>query len=51
LLILKITNYGLSKYIVERACDGIVVLDRSGTIIVFNKVARKIVKKSTDQVI
>ncbi|MDM8554695.1 sigma 54-interacting transcriptional regulator [Desulfococcaceae bacterium HSG7] len=37
--------------IVEQACDGIVVLDRSGTIIVFNKAARKIVKKSTDQVI
>ena len=37
--------------IVEQARNGIVMLDRSGTIIIFNKAARKIVAKREDQVI
>lgn len=37
--------------IVEQARNGIVMLDRSGTIIIFNKAARKVVAKREDQVI
>ena len=37
--------------IVEQARNGIVMLDRSGTIIIFNRAARKIVAKGEDQVI
>jgi PAS domain S-box-containing protein len=36
--------------IVEQARNGIVVIDRSGEILVFNKVARQIVEKRADQV-
>lgn len=37
--------------IVEQARNGIVVLDRTGTIIVFNRAARKIVDKRQEQVV